>query len=245
MFDDILTYDFPLDANTVASDFLNYQFPFYLNPANFANDIGSAPSNPSGSTSDYDAVTGQGSLQLVGSASECDDSTNIWITNVVVSASGSGTNVTMNVTFTIEGGSNGVPYDVFANSVLSFGTNGAPWAWMGQGNQCNIYTLTNLPDTACFLILGTPLDSDGDGLTDAYENLVSKTDPNNADTDGDGIPDGWEVLLGLNPLFGDNATSASRSTYGYTGADWLYDVSGVRSGTVTMDAEGNVTQVSQ
>ena len=75
----------------------------------------------------------------------------------------------MAMTFTIQGGSNGVPYDVFANSVLSFGSNGIPWAWMGQGYHGNTYTLTNLPNTACFLILGTPQDTDGDGLTDAYE----------------------------------------------------------------------------
>jgi len=38
-------------------------------------------------------------------------------------------------------------------------------------------------------------DTDSDGLTDAYENLVSKTDPNNPDTDGDGVSDGDEVLI--------------------------------------------------
>jgi hypothetical protein len=63
--------------------------------------------------------------------------------------------------------------------------------------------LTNLPNTACFLILGTPLDSDGDGLTDAYELLVSKTDPHNYSTDGTGMSDGWEILyfghIGVDP----------------------------------------------
>ena len=71
---------------------------------------------------------------------------------------------------------------------------------MGQGYHGNTYVITNLPDTACFLILGTPQDSDGDGLTDAYERLVSKTNPNNADTDGDGISDSDKILEGLNPL---------------------------------------------
>jgi hypothetical protein len=49
-------------------------------------------------------------------------------------------------------------------------------------------------------MLGTPLDSDGDGLTDAYERLVSHTDPNNPDTAGDGIADSDKVLMGVNPL---------------------------------------------
>ena len=152
----------------------------------------------------------------------------------------------MNLTFAIEGGSNSVPYDVFANSILDFsGSTNAPWAWMGQGNQCNIYMLTNLPNTSCFLILGTPQDSDGDGLTDAYEKLVSHTDPNNPDTDGDGLSDAWEVLLGLNPLVNDNAQSSSRSNYSYDFADWLEGISGVRTGSVGLDAEGNVLSVSQ
>ena len=50
-----------------------------------------------------------------------------------------------------------------------------------------------------FFILGTLQDTDGDELTDAYELLVLKTDPNNTDSDGDNVPDGWEVLYGLDP----------------------------------------------
>src|SRR4029077_19161852 len=119
------------------------------------------------------------------------------------------------------------------------------WAWMGQGNQCNIYTLTNLPSTTCFLILGTPQDSDTDGLTDAYEKLVSKTNPLVLDTDGDGIPDAWEVLLGLNPLVNDNAQPRSRSNYSYDPVDWLNGISGIRNGSITNDPEGNVRSVSQ
>ncbi len=39
-----------------------------------------------------------------------------------------------------------------------------------------------------------PVDSDGDGLTDAEEAALG-TDPNNPDTDGDGLSDGDEVLV--------------------------------------------------
>jgi hypothetical protein len=158
---------------------------------------------------------------------------------------GSGTNAIMNVTFTIEGGSNNVPYDVFANSMLSFGTNGVPWSWMGQGYQWNTYTLTNIPGPTCFLILGTPQDSDGNGLTDAYELLVSKTNPYVDDQDGAGISDAWQVLLGLNPLTNQVAQASTRSNYSYTKADWLSGVSGIRTGSITNDPEGNVTSVSQ
>jgi len=49
-------------------------------------------------------------------------SSNVWITNVTASVTGSGTN-NMMLQFTIQGGSNGMPYDVFANSVLDFSSN--------------------------------------------------------------------------------------------------------------------------
>ena len=44
-------------------------------------------------------------------------------------------------------------------------------------------------------------DSDGDGLSDQYEQNISHTDPCDPDTDGDGLTDGCEVLaLHSNPL---------------------------------------------
>jgi outer membrane protein OmpA-like peptidoglycan-associated protein/opacity protein-like surface antigen len=43
-------------------------------------------------------------------------------------------------------------------------------------------------------LAGGDLDSDGDGLTDAYE-LQIGTNPYNPDTDGDGLSDGEEVLI--------------------------------------------------
>ncbi|MFH1145820.1 MAG: hypothetical protein V1707_02555 [bacterium] len=43
-------------------------------------------------------------------------------------------------------------------------------------------------------------DTDGDGLSDVYEQTVSKTDPYNKDTDSDGYLDGTEVATGYDPL---------------------------------------------
>ena len=142
-------------------------------------------------------------------------------------------------------GTNGIPYDVFANSVLGFGNNNVSWAWEGQGYQGGIYTITNMPNAAVFIILGTPQDSDDNGLTDAYELLVSHTNPYLDDQDGAGISDGWQVLLGLNPLVNQVAQPGTRANYVYTPADWLDQISGIKSGSVTSDAEGNVLQVSQ
>ncbi|MEI8207184.1 MAG: hypothetical protein WCG03_09935, partial [Kiritimatiellales bacterium] len=44
------------------------------------------------------------------------------------------------------------------------------------------------------------IDSDGDGVPDARELIVCKTDPSVPDTDTDSMPDGWEADNGLNPL---------------------------------------------
>ena len=210
IFDDIATYSIPLDANTVSNLFVNEETPFIIDPfTTFGDRVTSAPSNPSYVPA-FNAITGAGFLQTVSNTTTCVSSTSVWLTNVVVNMVGSGTNATMNLTFAIEGGSDGLPYDVFASSALGFGTN-ITWAWMGQGNHCTVYTLTNLPNTACFLILGTPQDSDGDGLTDAFEKLVSHTDPNNPDTDGDGISDADEVLNGTDPRTANSAIPPSFS----------------------------------
>jgi hypothetical protein len=83
-------------------------------------------------------------------------------------------------------------------------------------------------------------DSDGDGLPDDYERLVSKTDPNKPDTDGDGMPDGWEVINGLNPLGDDSASSTVRLNFQYDASGWLTSLWGIISGTFSHDAEGNV-----
>ncbi|MCK0113053.1 NlpC/P60 family protein [Ornithinimicrobium sp. F0845] len=42
-------------------------------------------------------------------------------------------------------------------------------------------------------------DTDGDGLSDGYEAMVSKTDPLSADTDGDGVSDAQELMDGTDP----------------------------------------------
>jgi hypothetical protein len=112
---------------------------------------------------------------------------------------GNATNQTVSFTFEIAGGSNNVLYDVFATGgfVGSSMTN-SQWLWMGQGSHCNIYTITNLPPQA-FVVLGTALDSDTDGLTDAWELLTGKTKPDYQDTDNDGVYDGIEFLQGRNP----------------------------------------------
>ncbi len=75
--------------------------------------------------------------------------------------------------------------EVETNIVYSCATNPAP------------------PGVAGFFRVGTRHDSDGDGLPDAYEMLVSGTDPLLGDTDGDGLFDNEETDAGTNPLVAD------------------------------------------
>jgi hypothetical protein len=197
MFDTVQTYNYPLSADEIQTSFNEIFMWYEMDPYNTAMaNFSSAPTSQTTYTPYNDVITGPGNLVTGTNVADCVDGTNlwdVWFTNVVAKAAGNGN---MTISFTIEGSSNSVPsvpFDVFANSVLSFGPNGVLWAWEGQGFRCTRYTLT-VPSATCFLILGTPQDSDHDGLTDAYEMLVSKSNPTNYSTDGTGMADGWEVL---------------------------------------------------
>jgi len=86
-----------------------------------------------------------------------------------------------------------------------------------------------------FFRFGLDFDSDGDGLTDAYENFVSFTDPSNHDTDGDGLSDSFELAygFGINPLLydtdgdgvgdGDEIAAGTNPRSGDTDRDGLTD----------------------
>ena len=241
LYNNFVTYDTPLDDSTIQQTFSS-QYPYYMmNPWNAAMfKLTSATSSPS-TVGTTNVITGQGNLQIIGSI-PC--VTNwpyiVWLTNVTATVA---TNGTVGVTFGIGGGQDGYFYDVFVGTSLTSPLGNGSWTWQGQGPHCLKYSLSGLPQGTIFIVLGTPQDTDGDGLTDAYESLISKTNPNSVDSNGDGIPDGWAVLLGLNPLGTD---PQPRTNYSYTKAEWLTGVSGpVRVGSVTNDFEGNVITVSQ
>src|SRR5207244_4322663 len=139
MFDNLSSYDYQWDASSVALEYLS-GFVFYLNMLNKANYFDSAPSEPSW-TPTFKAITGPGYLTALSTNSSCVADSNVWLTNVVVTPVSNGT---MNVTFEIGGGLDGVYYDIFANSILSIPPGTNYWAWMGQGQHCVTYLLTNM-----------------------------------------------------------------------------------------------------
>jgi hypothetical protein len=202
MFNSLQTFNTPLDGGTIRQIFSDGYLNYMINPLNTAMFMmTSASSSPSFNGTNYAAITGAGNLQWVGSASTCVDGADqfhVWITNVTAVAASNGT---MNVTFTIEGGLGGYPYDVFATAVFQPPLANCYCVWLGQGYHCNTYTV-NIPSSMAFLILGTPQDTDGDGLTDAYEQLVSKTDPTQAQSDVYGVPIAWYLQNGLSPMSG-------------------------------------------
>ncbi len=239
MIDDLTTYNYPLSYSTIGIEYLTGMMYFQLNPLNAAN-YSSAPSTPS--TTIYNVIAGYGNMTNLGASASCVTSSEVWLTNVAVST----TTQPMTFYFTIAGGTNGQMYDVFACPALTPTLTNGLWSWQGQGGSCTNYAITNLPTTgAVFFILGTAKDTDGDGLTDAYELLVSHTDPTKADTSGDGMQDGWKVLWGLSPLTDNSAQNSQRSNFGYTLTDWLNQVTGTHSESFSPDFEGNLGNVAQ
>lgn len=74
-------------------------------------------------------------------------------------------------------------------------TGGSSYAWED--------TNTNLTQRM-YAAGNMDIDTDGDGIPDAREKYLYKTDPDLADTDGDGVDDGAEVANGTDPLQADS-----------------------------------------
>jgi hypothetical protein len=123
---------------------------------------------------------GFGALIPDGGGCGCISNTTPFLTNLTaVPTNGAG----MTFTFTIEGGTNGVNYGIFAttNLVGNPATNSV-WTWLGQGTNCGTYQAVNQGSNASFYVLGGPqMASDGSGWTVAFEALIpnwNHADPN-------------------------------------------------------------------
>src|SRR5208282_3109575 len=180
MFDDIDTYNVPLQLTNVMDYYAGGLLPFYGNPLNAANFLQSAPSVPSSSPWYFNVVSGPGYLTNQTASASCSSNSQVWMTNVSVTTTGG----LMTFNFAIAGGTPGWMYDVFGAGGLTVPLTNAVWSWLGQGGACSNYSVPGLTNLGAIFILGTPLDSDGDGdgLTDAYELLASHSNPYSAYT---------------------------------------------------------------
>jgi hypothetical protein len=148
----------------------------------------------------------QGMLMSYSSLSDCITGTNVYLTNVsstVVPGQG------VTFTFGIEGGSNGVPYDIFCTTnLVGPKLTNSVWTWLGQGTNCGMYQVTNQASINSFYVLGTPLLApDGSGFTVAYEALIpSWHDPEIVTKDDD------VVVYGA-PLFGSGSGATCPGPY--------------------------------
>jgi hypothetical protein len=199
--DDVATYNYPLNQGTIAATFIFNSLYYYANPMNRAN-FAKASSYPT-NTPTFSVVAGSGGLTNLGPASGCVPGGNsVWLTNAfATNVLANTSDASVNLIFTIAGGYSNVsgPFDVFAIPILGpTAASSNQWTWMGQGYACYTYMLTNMSPYSAFIRLGTPLDSNGDGLTDAYCLLVLRTDPyTTLSSANDGIPDAWKVLWNL------------------------------------------------
>lgn len=81
---------------------------------------------------------------------------------------------------------------VLEKEMSTAGTNVLAWVDTGAGQF----------PTRFYLVGNAGVDTDSDGVPDARESLVYRTNPAVPDTDSDGIPDGAELLRGTDPVNG-------------------------------------------
>lgn len=91
-------------------------------------------------------------------------------------------------------------------------------------------------------------DSDLDGLSDGWEIIwfgsIAAYDGGGADPDNDGLTNLQEYQLGLNPNVNQADQAPQRRNYAYDRLNRLDDVTGKSQVNLTLDKEGNITNVT-
>jgi hypothetical protein len=104
-----------------------------------------------------------------------------------------------NVLLTIAGGDSDARYDLFSTTNLLSPASNTVWQLETSGTNRQTLVLSGLSVPIGIYQLGTQLDTDYDGLTDAYESLVNKSNPNvwdlppNGDWDHDNTLNYWDA----------------------------------------------------
>lgn len=152
-------------------------------------------------------------------------------TNVFISGI---SNLPANIRISVSNATPDAAYDIYFTPTLS---PGFYWRWHYRGatNQTDFFVTRPISQTGFFLVAAVT-DSDSDRLTDAYELLVTKTNPlipdSNGDEiwdgaedhDGDGLPNSDEFLTKANPWHVDS--NAHGMSDGPNGGD-LFSTDGV------------------
>ncbi|MDW8308768.1 MAG: LamG-like jellyroll fold domain-containing protein, partial [Verrucomicrobiales bacterium] len=122
-----------------------------------------------------------GRMRILGGTAECFTNVPVYLTNIVALFQ---TNAGWTVQFDVQGGPVGAYWDLFVTTNLGANhlTN-AQWFWLERGPSCSTYQYTNQFGERSFYIVGRTNDTDGGGLPDAYERLVTHTDPNDSSDD--------------------------------------------------------------
>jgi hypothetical protein len=83
------------------------------------------------------------------------------------------------------------------SSISHFDTVASPNLLMEPSITVGLGSDLDLTDEQMFDVGWSPVDTDGDGLTDVYETTVLGTNPNSVDTDNDGLVDGSDAVVSL------------------------------------------------
>ena len=85
------------------------------------------------------------------------------------------------VTLTITNAAEGKVFDLFRTfELLGDAITNSFWFWVTNGSNGQSFTFPTCPCPRVFYVLGCTNDTDGEGLSDAFEVLVNKTSPTNA-----------------------------------------------------------------
>jgi hypothetical protein len=97
-------------------------------------------------------------------------------------------------------------------------------------------------NAAGFFLLGSGADADGDGLSDAVEHFIYRTNWQAEDSDGDGLRDDWELAHGLDPTRNDLQQTTAAGGLQYDALGRMDTGAGTPATTFQYDAEGNVQE---
>ena len=97
-----------------------------------------------------DSIHSPGNVYDPNNDTPCSPGGPVYITSVVATPQ---TNGNMTVSFAIQGGTNGVFYDIFATTILNASLDDYQWTWIGQGETCNNYTFSNQPPGQAYYVL--------------------------------------------------------------------------------------------